>query len=134
MTREATELGDKGLSIIAYVDDIMLIGASKEEVEGFVRNIETAAKSIRLEMNEEKTVYGCRQKKGGYNQGTVTVSLNYEKVMEATYILMVGDHRKKQNGYSTLRSIVEEEGCVYTKIKIYYFHIPYNTSFDVAVW
>lgn len=54
---EKTDLGANGMKVLAYVDNIVVLGSSEEEIDEVVKNLEVTSRNTGLERNRTKTEY-----------------------------------------------------------------------------
>uniref|UniRef100_A0A2S2NNU5 Retrovirus-related Pol polyprotein from type-2 retrotransposable element R2DM n=1 Tax=Schizaphis graminum TaxID=13262 RepID=A0A2S2NNU5_SCHGA len=77
-------LGNK--TILAYADDIMVIGCSREEIITKTADLIAAAKPIRLEISQDKTKYTVIGRNYGNAQDLIFSSYTFQAVTDFKYL------------------------------------------------
>jgi hypothetical protein len=96
MVPSGIKIGKEQLNILAYADDIVVIGKNEIEIQLFVE-IENVARKIRLQINQEKTKYMTVARKNTLKQKTIehlkTKNYKFERVEHFKYLGVINNHQ-----------------------------------------
>ena len=94
------KIKEERINIMAYVDDIILIGESELEIRQLIIELEENARKIGLKINQEKTKYMIlgTAKITGDKRGEIKVSkYTFEKVENFKYLgVIINENNKKE--------------------------------------
>ena len=68
MVPSGVMIGEERLNILAYADDIALIGKNEIEIRKLFVEIENVARKFGLQINQEKTKYMIVERKNTYRK------------------------------------------------------------------
>lgn len=115
---EEFELGRSIINILAYADDISLLGRSREMIIKMGKSLIKAAEKIRLRINEEKTEY------------MVVIRRNGNQIQEE--FIEVEEYKfKRVDQFKYLRSIITQDNDIKTEISMRYNQLI-NVSLDLV--
>ena len=68
MVPSGIKIGEEQLNILAYADDIALIGKNETEIRKFFVEMENVPRKFGLQINQEKTKYMIVERKNSLKQ------------------------------------------------------------------
>jgi len=76
----------KVMSLLAYADDILVMGNSREDIQNTVEELITIGKDIGLTINSGKTKYMMVKRRGGNHNNLHVGNNTFEQVQEFKYL------------------------------------------------
>jgi len=71
MVPSGTKIGKEQLNVLAYADDIVLIGKNEIEIRKLFVEMENIARKFRLQINQEKTKYVIVERKNSLRKNKI---------------------------------------------------------------
>jgi phage anti-repressor protein len=71
MVTSSIKIGKENLNVLAYADDIALIGKNEKEIRKLFVEMENSARNFRLQINQEKTKYMIVERKNSLKKNKI---------------------------------------------------------------
>ena len=102
MVPSGAKIGKKQLNILAYADDIALMGKNEIEIRKLFVEMENIARKFRLQINQEKTKYTIAETKNSLKKnqiGHLKIKKKFERVKNFKYLGVIfneGSNNQKE--------------------------------------